>query len=197
MSNSKTNKIDFKQNLSPEKWVDNHGDYLYNYAYSRVQSKELAEDLVQDTFIAALKAAPSFKGRSTEITWLISILKRKVIDHYRKSSTKKEVSSTEYSSPFQKDGVWEGHWNMERAPKQWPSEMEDPLLQEEFRGILELCLSFLPEKWKAVFVLKFIEEADSDEVCKELDCTPSNFWVILYRTRLKLRECIEIKWLNE
>lgn len=197
MSNSKANKIDFKQNLSPDKWVDNHGDYLYNYAYSRVQSKELAEDLVQDTFIAALKAAPSFKGKSTEITWLISILKRKVIDYYRKSSTKKEVSSTEYSSPFQKDGVWEGHWNMERAPKQWPSEMEDPLLQEEFRGILELCLSFLPEKWKAVFVLKFIEEADSDKVCKELDCTPSNFWVILYRTRLKLRECIEIKWLNE
>jgi RNA polymerase sigma-70 factor (ECF subfamily) len=182
--------------LSPEKWVNNHGDYLYNYAYSRVQSKEIAEDLVQDTFIAALKAAESFKGKSTEITWLISILKRKVIDYYRKSSTKKEISSTEYVSPFQDDGLWKGHWNMERAPKVWPSEMEDPLLQEEFRNILEICLSVLPEKWKAVFVLKFIEEVESDEVCKELDCTPSNFWVILYRTRLKLRECIENKWLK-
>lgn len=183
-------------NISPENWVNNHGDYLYNYAYSRVQSKELAEDLVQDTFIAALKAKDSFKGKSTEITWLISILKRKVIDYYRKSSTKKEISSTEYVSPFQEDGMWKGHWNMDRVPKVWPNEMEDPLMKEEFQHVLELCLSVLPEKWKAVFILKFIEEVDSAEVCKELSCTPSNFWVILYRTRLKLRECIENKWLK-
>lgn len=182
--------------LFPEKWVDKHGDYLYNFAYTRVQSKELAEDLVQETFVAALKAMKSFKGKSTEITWLISILKRKVIDHYRKSSTKKEITSTEYTSPFQKGGMWDGHWNMERAPKQWPSELDDPIHQDEFRKILEVCLSNLPEKWKAVFVLKFMEDASSDEICKELDCTPSNFWVILHRTRLKLRECIEFKWLK-
>lgn len=196
MVNKSADSKSFPTELHPQNWVENHGDYLYNYAYNRVQSKELAEDLVQDTFIAALKAAESFRGKSTEITWLISILKRKVIDHYRKSSTKKEVSATEYISPFQKDGLYEGHWNMDRAPKHWPSEMEDPLLQEEFRNILETCLSLLPEKWKAVFVLKFIEEVESDEVCKELSCTPSNFWVILYRTRLKLRECIENKWLK-
>lgn len=182
--------------LLPENWVNNHGDYLYNYAYSRVMSKELAEDLVQETFIAALNAMKSFKGKSTELTWLISILKRKVIDHYRKSSTKKEVTSTEYSTPFKKDGMWQGHWENERAPKYWPSDFEDPLHQDEFRNILKICLANLPEKWKAVFILKFMEDASSDEICKELECTPSNFWVMLHRARLKLRECIEIKWLK-
>lgn len=196
MTNKPTDSKTTNNQLHPENWVDKHGDYLYNYAYSRVMSKELAEDLVQETFIAGLKAKDSFMGKSTEITWLISILKRKVIDHYRKSSTKKEITSTEYSSPFQKEGMWEGHWDMIRAPKEWPGDLDDPIHQEEFRKILEYCLSILPEKWKAIFVLKFMEDANSDEVCKEIGCTPSNFWVMLHRTRIKLRECIEIKWLK-
>ena len=119
-----------------------------------------------------------------------------MIDHYRKSSTKKEITSAEFSSPFQNDGMWKGHWHMDRGPKNWPSELDDPIHQAEFRKILEYCLSILPEKWKAVFILKFMEDANSDEICKELECTPSNFWVMLHRTRLKLRECIEIKWLK-
>lgn len=182
--------------LNPDNWVKKHGDYLYNFAYSRVQSKEVAEDLVQETFIAGLKAMKSFKGKASELTWLISILKRKVIDHYRKKSSSKESIVSEFSKPFQNEGVNEGHWILERAPKEWASELDDPIHQEEFREILQLCLSFLPEKWKAVFVLKFIEEINSEEVCKELGCTSSNLWVMLHRARLKLRECIEIKWLK-
>lgn len=196
---SEPGKIDGKENaiLTPEKWVEKHGDYLYNYAYSRIQSKEIAEDLVQDTFIAGLKAAASFEGRSSEITWLISILKRKIIDYFRKASTKQEISQTEYLSPFQTEGIMKGGWNMERAPKVWPDDMNNPIHQKEFRKILEFCLSLLPEKLKAVFVLKFMEDVNSDEVCKELGCSPSNFWVMLHRTRLRLRECIETKWFNE
>lgn len=184
-----------KHTLDPEKWVDNYGDYLYNYAYARVQSKEVSEDLVQETFIAGLKGKTSFQGRSTEITWLISILKRKVIDYYRKMSSKKEISSSEFSMPFQKDGVWEGHWIMERAPKTWKTDLDDPLNQKEFRDILDKCLAHLPDKWKAVFVLKFIEDLNSKEICKELECTPSNLWVMLHRARLKLRDCIELNWM--
>jgi RNA polymerase sigma-70 factor (TIGR02943 family) len=188
---------DNEVNLNPEKWVEMHGDYLYNYAYSRVQSKELAEDLVQDTFTAGLNAMHSFQGRSSEITWLIAILKRKIIDYFRKASTKKEISESMYHTPFQSEGTWEGHWEMDRSPKQWPNDLKNPMRQGEFQKILEYCLSILPEKWKALFVLKFMEDVNSEDVCKELGCTPSNFWVMLHRTRLKLRECIEIKWLNE
>ena len=185
-----------KHSLNPNSWVEKHGDYLYNFAYSRVQSKEVAEDIVQETFIAGLKGLKSFKGKASELTWLISILKRKVIDHYRKKSSRKETVATEFSKPFQKEGINEGHWIMERAPKEWASDLDDPINREEFRAILEQCLSFLPEKWKAVFVLKFIDDVNSDEVCKELGCTPSNLWVMLHRARLKLRECIEVKWLK-
>ena len=197
MDSNQTSSQGGKQLLNPETWVDTHGDYLYNFAYSRVLSKELAEDMVQETFVAALKAMNSFQGKSSEITWLISILKRKIIDHYRKSSTTKEISSSEFARPFNDEGPNEGHWIMERAPHEWPHELDDPLHRDEFRKILALCLSFLPDNWKAVFIMKVIDEINSDEVCKELGCTPSNLWVMLHRARLKLRECIEMKWKNE
>ncbi|MCF6171472.1 MAG: sigma-70 family RNA polymerase sigma factor [Bacteroidales bacterium] len=177
-------------------WVKDHGDYLYNFAWSRVQSKEVAEDLVQETFISALKSLKSFRGDSTELTWLTAILKRKVIDHYRKLSSKKEIPASHFVSPFQKDGLFEGHWIMERAPKDWREPDENPLQQEEFQTIMAYCLSQLPPKWHSVFILKVMEEINSDEVCKELGCTPSNLWVMLHRARLQLRECIESKWLK-
>ena len=190
-----SDNIKGKLKLEPHLWVQNHGDYLYNFAYFRVQSKEVSEDLVQETFISALKAKDSFRGDSSELTWLLAILKRKVIDHYRKASTSKEKSESEYALPFKEEGLFEGHWLNDRMPKDWTSRTDDELNQEEFRSILELCLSSLPDKWKSVFVLKFIEELSSDEVCKETGCSPSNFWVIMHRARLKLRECIEDKWL--
>jgi RNA polymerase sigma-70 factor (TIGR02943 family) len=185
-----------KTTLHPEQWVDAHGDYLYNYAWSRVQSKETAEDLVQETFISALRAKDSFRGESAELTWLLSILKRKVIDYYRKKGAKKEFSAAYFSKPFQDSEGMQGHWIMERAPKDWEKETHAPTRQDEFQSIMEICLSLLPEKWKAVFVLKVMEEINSDDICKEIGCTPSNLWVILHRARLKLRECIETKWLK-
>ncbi len=185
-----------KTELHPELWVDAHGDYLYNFAWSRVQSKETAEDLVQETFISALKGKALFRGESTELTWLLSILKRKVIDHYRKNSTRKEFSASHFSKPFQNEEGIQGQWIMERAPKDWQREMHAPTRQDEFQDIMALCLSLLPEKWRAVFVLKVMEEINSDEVCKEIGCSASNLWVILHRARLKLRECIETKWLK-
>ncbi len=85
---------------------------------------------------------------------------------------------------------------MERTPKDWSVDYENPMQQSEFQLIMELCLEGLPEKWRSVFVLKVMEEINSDEVCKEIGCTASNLWVILHRARLQLRECIENKWLK-
>ncbi len=185
-----------KHQLHPELWVDSYGDYLLNYAWSRVQSRETAEDLIQDTFISALKGKSSFRGDSSELTWLLSILKRKVIDFYRKKSSKKEFSEAHFNKPFQGSDGMEGHWILERAPKDWQQATNSPMHQEEFQDIMALCLSLLPEKWRAVFVLKVMEEIESDKVCKEIGCSAANFWVILHRARLKLRECIENKWLT-
>ena len=194
---TESSEIDTKltHELNPQLWVKNHGDYLYNFAYYRVNNKEVSEDVVQETFIAALKAQKSFRGESTELTWLLSILKRKVIDYFRKVSSGKERTVSDYTLPFQDEGMFEGHWLVNRLPKDWSTDADSSLNQEEFQQILEVCLSLLPPKWRSVFVLKFMEELNSDEVCKEAGCTPSNFWVIIHRARLKLRECIENKWL--
>lgn len=181
---------------NPNNWVNLHGDYLYNYAYSRVQSKETAEDLVQETFISGLKSIKSFRGESSELTWLVAILKRKVIDHYRKLSRKKETIASQFSTPFQDNGDFEGQWILERTPKDWQIKHEDPMRQSEFIFILEMCIAALPEKWRSVFVLKVMEEIKSEEVCKEIGCSSSNLWVIIHRARLQLRECIEIRWLK-
>lgn len=192
MKEAKSNK----SKLNPDDWVKDYGDYLYNFAYYRVQSKEVSEDIVQDTFISALKAQGSFRGDSSELTWLLAILKRKVVDYYRKASNRNEKNVADYSSPFSKGGMYDGHWIIDRVPKDWTSYADSALNQEEFQKILMLCLSHLPPKWRSVFVMKFIDELSSDEVCKEADCSPSNFWVIIHRARLKLRECIENKWLT-
>lgn len=181
---------------NPNNWVNLHGDYLYNYAYSRVQSKETAEDLVQETFISGLKSIKSFRGESSELTWLVAILKRKVIDHYRKLSRKKETVASQFSTPFQDNGDFEGQWILERTPKDWQIKHEDPMRHSEFIFILEMCIAALPEKWRSVFVLKVMEEIKSEEVCKEIGCSSSNLWVIIHRARLQLRECIEIRWLK-
>lgn len=181
---------------NPNNWVNLHGDYLYNYAYSRVQSKETAEDLVQETFISGLKSIKSFRGDSSELTWLVAILKRKVIDHYRKLSRKKETVASQFSTPFQDNGDFEGQWILERTPKDWQINHEDPMRQSEFIFILEMCIAALPEKWRSVFVLKVMEELKSEEVCKEIGCSSSNLWVIIHRARLQLRECIENRWLK-
>lgn len=185
-----------KHILQPEQWVESYGDYLYNYTYFRINNKEICEDLIQETFISALKAKDSFRGESAELTWLMAILKRKVIDFFRKQYTVKEKSVSDYSSPFREDGMFEGHWLESKVPKEWNMDADSSLNNEEFTRILEYCLSLLPPKWRSVFMLKFMEELNSDEVCKEVGCSSSNFWVIMHRTRLKLRECMESNWLT-
>ncbi|MCK5845832.1 MAG: sigma-70 family RNA polymerase sigma factor [Bacteroidales bacterium] len=186
-----------KQLINPNLWISNYGDMLYNYAYSRLSSSVLAEDLLQDTFVSALKTKDNFRGDSSEKTWLFSILKRKIIDYYRKSSTKNEISESNFNNPFNKDGFFEGHWNKNQAPSSWGSHTDEYLRQSEFQAILEMCLSLLPEKHKSVFILKVMEDIETDKVCKDLGCTSSNIWVILHRAKLQLRECIEKNWINE
>jgi len=191
---------DEKHSLEPQLWVDRYGDYLYNYAVVRVNDPERAGDLVQDTFLAGLKAKERFQGRSTERTWLISILKRKIIDVYRKSYSSKESSISEYEEDIS-DGDYyngaepfKGHWLEGKGPNSYSLIPDGELEQKELMSIIELCISLLPANLSMVFIMKMIDETESEEVCKELGITPSNLWVMLHRARLKMRECVESKW---
>jgi len=180
--------------LNPDSWVDAYADYLYRYAISRVSNAELAEDLVQETFLAGIKGLAAFEGKSNERTWLTAILKRKIIDYYRKKSNAMELSLESEDERFGKQGMMNDHWIESRAPKEWQSRSDEMLENKEFKAILQACIARLPEKWASCFILRVMEEMKGEEVCKELNITSSNMWVLLHRARLQLRDCLEKGW---
>ncbi len=188
--------------LDPQKWVERYGDYLYSYAIGRVNDSGKAEDLVQETFLAALKARDRFRGASTERTWLISILKRKIIDTYRKKYSSKETSFGEHDGTvfdgdfYRSEEPFKGHWLEGSGPNSHSLLPDGELEQEELMRFINLCIENLPAPLAAAFIMRMIDEEDSDTICKELDITPSNLWVMLHRARLRMRECLEKKWLS-
>ncbi|WP_298364157.1 sigma-70 family RNA polymerase sigma factor [uncultured Lutibacter sp.] len=181
-----------KHTLSPNKWVALHSDYLFNYTISRVNNHEIAKDLVQETFFAGLKAMENFQGKASERTWLISILKRKIIDYYRKINSAK--GKAEVKMNFYSDGEKEGEWIEERVPNSWSNNIEKFIENEELSDVLDLCIGKLPEKYGMVFKMKTMQEFETEEICKELNITSSNLWVIIHRARTQLRKCMEDNW---
>ena len=184
-----------KHTLNPDKWVQLHADYLFNYTISRVNNHDLAKDLVQDTFFAGLKAMHNFEGKAAERTWLIAILKRKIIDHYRKINSKKGKAEVKLS--FYNDGEREGEWLEERVPQNWENATEKAIESEELREAIDNCIEHLPEKYSIIFKMKTFQHFETEEICKELDITASNLWVILHRARTQLRGCLEDNWFNK
>jgi RNA polymerase sigma-70 factor (ECF subfamily) len=189
MTSNQNHKVDAGQ------WVDLYSDYLFSYAVSRVYSKETAHDLVQDTFLSALKAYSSFEAKSSVRTWLVSILKNKIIDHYRKNA--RNVEDQIIDSPFRDGGDFSGHWLETRAPKGKQFDADTMVSHSEFMQVLTACLERLTPQAAAVFSLKVMEELESSEVCKEVGISSSNLWVILHRARLQMRECLETNWIKE
>lgn len=190
--------------LEPAHWVDKYADYLYNFAFARIRRQDIAEDMVQDTFLSAYKAIDTFKYNSSERTWLVAILKRKIIDHFRKKSTQKELNIYDNNGNdgfadnfFAPEGKYEGHWMRSSAPADWKGDFTTQVEKNEFNSALQNCLGKLPEKWNAVFVLKNMDDMDSEEICKELGITPSNYWVMMHRAKLQLRECLEKNWFKK
>lgn len=184
-----------KHILNPNKWVELHADYLFNYTISRINDQDLAKDLVQETFYAGLKAKDNFQGKSSERTWLISILKRKIIDHYRKINSVK--GKAEVKMNFYTDGDREGEWIEESVPAAWNSEIEKVIENNELKEALEKCIASLPEKYAMVFRMKTIQEFETEAICKELEITSSNLWVIIHRARTQLRKCMEESWFKK
>ncbi len=186
-----------KEKANPEQWVTSYADYLYAFSLKRVQNPEFCKDLVQDTFMSAIKNISTFKGNSSEKTWLTSILKNKIIDHYRKKHT--EIAFIEsLSKEEQRDNFFEsnGHWKQQYLPQSWGIEDKDYLENKELKSILERCIKKLPALWAMVFSMKYMDDEDSNKICKDLGLTPSNFWVIVHRSKLNLRACISKHWLK-
>jgi len=180
-----------QKGLNPETWVDNYADYLYNYAIVRVDDEELAKDLVQETFVAGLNSAKNFKGSASERTWLVAILKRKVIDHYRKINSKKGKAEVRMSY---KDGNEEGRWLEEQVADPFSKTENDSIENEELGEAIQECIMKLPPKQAQVFTMKTIQGLSTEDICNELDINPSNLWVLVFRARKALMNCLNTSW---
>ncbi|KPJ78893.1 MAG: hypothetical protein AMJ54_01110 [Deltaproteobacteria bacterium SG8_13] len=181
---------------NPDSWVDRYGDYLYRFALARIKDPALAEDLVQDTFLAALKGRKNFQGRSALKTWLTAILKHKIIDHLRRKNRVQTVQDIDAVGEtvdgfFEKSGAWR------IRPGNWDVNPGKILEQRQFVDILYRCLSELPERLAKAFMLREMEGLSTEELCKALQITATNSWVMLYRARAYLRRCLEINWFEK
>lgn len=180
--------------LHPDGWVDQYADYLFNYAVSRVSDSEIAKDLVQDTFIAGLKSAKNFKGDAAERTWLVAILKRKVIDHYRKINSNKGKAEVRMSYSSQADA--EGDWLEEKVADPHSILENDAIENEELGWAIQSCMAKLPKKQGLVFKMKTIQGISTEDICKELQINPSNLWVMIHRSRSALMDCLNKNWFS-
>lgn len=185
----------------PDKWVESYADALYRHAVLRLRDRQVAEDLVQETFLAAWKGRSEYRGASSEKTWLFAILKNKIMDYYRKLS--REISFTDLQSlskiedsAFQSEGFHRHAWTELERPRPWLNARES-LSQGEFWIVLQDCLSKLPRHIARAFLMREVDAVASREVCQTLNVTSGNLWVMLHRARLALRRCLEKNWFDD
>ena len=174
-------------------WVASFSDELFSWAFYKTSNKELAEDLVQDTFLAAYQNVDKFENRSEPKTWLFAILKNKIADHYRQAA-RTGLTGISFEAYFDADEKWK----TEERPKDWGTQDEMHLLDiNEFRQVLSNCLKQLHKQWNASIILKFLEEKNNTEICQELEISPTNYWQIIHRAKFQLRKCLELNWFKK
>lgn len=176
-------------------WLNEHSDYLYRFALARLRDPHQAEDVVQETFIAAIQST-SFSGKSSPRTWLTGILKHKIIDVIRKRIREIPVSQLMANEDANMDDFFneKGEWSDDLSAWEMP---DNALEQKQFLGVLQNCMEKLPKKHATLFMLRDVQETDNNEICKELNISATNAWVILYRARMEIRKCLEINWLTQ
>lgn len=179
-----------------KQWVAEHSDVLYAYSMNHGFDEDGAKDMVQDTFLSAWRAMDGYNGKASVKNWLFVILKSRIADYFRKASNK---VSAEVVQQEHNDGAFfdeDDHWQKGVYPKDWQVNASDPLDAKDFHQIFRGCSGKLKEIQRTVFVMKYVDEMDSEEVCKELRITASNYWVILHRAKVQLRACLEKNWLS-
>jgi len=176
-------------------WVNEYSDPLFLYARKRLPDEETARDVLQDSFVAAWRNIRSYRGETSVKSWLYIILKSRIIDHYRKTARAFETEELiEPADPFFDET---SHWREGRYPAEWVVQFRDPVEVRDFRRVLKLCSRKLKEMQYAVFVMKYLDGLDSEEICESLGLSVSNFWVLMHRAKVRLRACMEKNWLEK
>ncbi|MCC7246521.1 MAG: sigma-70 family RNA polymerase sigma factor [Saprospiraceae bacterium] len=176
------------RNNAVEAWVLTYGDSLFRRAFFLTGQRELAEELLQDTFLAALQAFDRFQGNSTPKSWLMAIMNHKAADLFRKKFRMPVLSDSDFFRPS-------GQWDKSHIPTQeWAESTADLLNDDDFQTTLQQCLNNLPDHWRAAFLMKFLEGKKGSAICQDLNIASTNYWQILHRAKLQLRECLERNW---
>ncbi len=171
-------------------WVEAFGDLLFRFARLRIDDRHVCEELVQETFLAALKAKDNFKGQCEFATWLVGILKHKLMDHFRRQQreqTEKLPDDEAVEAMFHPYGKWK------KFPRRWHIDPQDSAMESELLPALQRCMEALPESQRRAFAISVMDEQKSGDICKTLGVSATNLYVLLYRARLRLRECLEKK----
>ncbi|WP_370897105.1 sigma-70 family RNA polymerase sigma factor [Chryseobacterium gossypii] len=174
-------------------WVDQYSGSLLKRAAYLLSDKNEAEDIVQEVFLSAFSSYDSFEGKSRPLTWLMSILNRKIADFYRKKY--RSEPNINLSHFFDETGSWK----RDNVLRDWDTEHnESELLNDnDFHKILEDCIEDLPARWKIPLKMYYLLEKKASDVSQELDISTTNLWKILQRGRMQLRECLEFNWFTK
>ena len=167
--------------------------YLLRFAGLQLRDAAAAEDAVQEALLAALAGEASFAGRANLRTWLTGILKHKIVDTIRRQAREPVLAPEDGEDLEEFDGLFSrnGHWA--ERPAAW-GDPDGALEQAQFFRALEACLGRLPARTAQCFMLREHLGLETGEICKELAITPTNCWVMLYRARMTLRECLRQTW---
>jgi len=171
-------------------WVELYTEDLFSWAINKTSDDEIAKDLVQDTFLVAVEKMATFKGESSAKTWLFSILNNKIVDFYRKKVKLPTVNNDFLMDFFETDGGWKSN----KSLLDWNEADSNLLDNNEFLLVLKKCMDALPEKWSASIKLKYLMNKKGEEICQELGIAPTNYWQIIHRAKLQLRDCIDMSW---
>ena len=179
--------------LEPSNWVDEYGDYLFRYAYSRLRDSNSAEEVVQETFLAGVRYSEQFSGRGTERAWLLGILKRKIIDFVR--ARNKHANTANFEEETDLSGqLFDAAGKWKPGVMGWSPPPQEKVEMDELWGVVQGCLSKLPKGQSDVFILSVMEKMDAGDICDELGISSSNFWVRMHRARLGLAKCVGDRW---
>jgi RNA polymerase sigma-70 factor (ECF subfamily) len=167
---------------------------LVRFAHLQIRNRELAEDAVQDALIAVLEKPERYAGQSTLRTYVTGILKFKIIDCLRASTRERQIDAHEDQSEDDAiDALFKADGHTVDQPLAW-GDPDRTLEQKDFFRVLEVCLEKLPPNTARIFMMREWLELETEEICKELAITASNAWVLLYRARMRLRECLDLNW---
>ena len=178
-------------------WVSDHSDVLYNYATKHGFDEHSAMDLVQETFLSAWRGIDNFRNQSSVRNWLFVILKNKVNDHFRKAVNNVTIESLGVAYNDHTYFDEHDHWKEGMYPREWSVNFSNPAEVKDFQSIFKGCNGKLKPIQSVVFVMKYVDDLDSESICRQLGITPNNYWVLLHRAKVQLRACLEKNWLKK